>query len=85
MTPPTITIQQDLDTGEFRLMAESYGRTNPAGDRLLHVGKGQAWPAIRYACDTEEAAERNAVMLRNHIASWGKSASKAQVRKAGGE
>jgi hypothetical protein len=85
MTPPTITIQFDLDSGTHTLMAESYGRVNPAGDRLLHVAKGQPYPDIKYKCDTQEEAEKNAAMLRQHIAGWGKAASKQKVRAAGAE
>jgi hypothetical protein len=85
MIAPEITVSQDLDSGVWHLYATSYGRTSPAGDRLLHVGKGQAWPAIRYECETQEEAERNATALRNHIGGWGKSASKQQVRKHAGE
>lgn len=85
MQPPVITIQFDIDEGIYVLMAESYGRTNPAGDRLIHPGRDGVWPDIRYQCDTQEEAEKNATLLRHHIAGWGKAASKQKVRAAGAD
>ncbi len=85
MIAPEITIMADMDEGGFRLYAHSYGKTQPAGDRLLHVAKGQPWPDIEYHHADMVEANKHAERLRAHIASWGKSASKAKVRAMGAD
>lgn len=79
MTPPTITIQEDLDLG-YVIVATSYGRTEPAGERLF---RAPPWPEIRFVHDTMGGAEKDAATLREYIATkWPKKAiSKAAMKK----
>lgn len=63
--PPVITVQFDLDSDEFVLMATSHARTQPAGERLF---RAQPWPAVSWRHATAEAAERDAEAVRKYLA-----------------
>lgn len=64
-TPPQITVAFDADEDYFVLMATSYGRTSPAGERLF---RAQPWPDISFRHFTQESAETAAATLRAYLA-----------------
>lgn len=64
MTPPRITIEYDLDSDRWSLMATSYSRTTPAGPRLF---RAPPWPAIAFEHADEAAAQKDARTLQNYL------------------
>lgn len=64
-TPPAITVQFDLDSDEFVLMATSHARTQPAGERLF---RAQPWPSVSWRHTSQESAEADAATLRAYLA-----------------
>lgn len=63
--PPTISVEYDLDSESWQLMATNHGRTATAGERLF---RGEPWPAIRFSHETQAAAEKDAATLRAYLA-----------------
>lgn len=84
MTPPTITVVSDLDSGVHQLMASSYGMTGAAGPRLF---RREPWPRIRFEHEHLNLAQADAETLQKYIdETWTvKKISKAQARKMGAD
>lgn len=82
MTKPTITILEDLDSGEFLLMATSYGQTMPAGPRLF---RAPPHPDIKFTHADHAVATNHMMKLQQYINDcWPKKAmSKAKMRRGG--
>lgn len=76
---PIITVSEDIDTGEFTLMATSHGRTNPAGPRLFRGGE---LPDIQFTHFDADNAERDRAALQAYVtAAWAGKAPKAKGRE----
>ncbi len=60
--PPVITVERD-ESG-YRLCATSYGRTEFAGARLF---RGEPHPVVQFSHQTEDAALRDAAVLRAYL------------------
>lgn len=61
---PVISVEQDLDSGEFSLVATSYGQTMPCGPRLF---RASPFPAIAFSHTSQESADRDAATLRQYL------------------
>lgn len=80
---PVITVAQDFDTGECRLMATSFGMTAPAGPRLF---RAPPHPDIQFTHSDPESAERDAEKLRAHMADkWSVGANNKKSRMMGAD
>lgn len=77
---PRITVQFDPEAESFDLMAESHNRTVPAGPRLF---RGPPHPKISFQHPTQSAAERDARVLRDYLASLAPKISKTKGRREG--
>lgn len=77
---PNISVAEELDTGEFILLATSYGMTEVAGPRLF---KAPPHPDIKFRHTDERAANHDADLLQQYIREyWPKKAeSKAAIKK----
>lgn len=62
---PVISVEQDIDSGEFALYASSYGQTMPAGSRLF---RGYPHPVIAFSHADAASAEKDAATLRQYLA-----------------
>ena len=63
-TPPQISVEFDLESESFVLMATNHGRTATAGERLF---RSHPHPAIRFSHETKAAAEKDAAILRAYL------------------
>lgn len=81
---PTISVSQDLDSGDWKLYATSYNMTAPAGPRLF---RAPPHPDIRWAHTSEESATADAAKLQAYIDKEAKKRqpTKRQVRNAGAD
>lgn len=75
-----ITVQLDPTSGRYLLMATSHSRTATAGPRIL---RGAPHPDIAYDHGTQQAAESDAVKLRNYFAALPRKPSKKKLRQMG--
>ena len=64
MIPPSITVEYDWESDRHLLMASSYGRTEPAGERLL---RRPPFPEVQFSHETEAGAQADAEKLSNYI------------------
>ena len=80
--PPIITVAHDFDEGVYVLMATSHHSTEPAGERLF---RAEPWPRIRFSHTSEQAAEKDASVLRAYLADCasGKRKDKAPTVSVG--
>lgn len=82
-TLPTISLSFDSDSGEWALMARSYGQTVPAGARLF---RAEPWPEVKFSHEDRGAAEKDAATLRAYLERvWDGGPSKRRVREAGAD
>ena len=76
---PQISVSEDFDTGLFTLMATSFLRTEPAGERLF---RGGDLPAIKFIHADESEANRDRDLLQAYIdAAWSGKAPKSRGRE----
>jgi len=61
---PTVSALLDMETGQWRLFASSYGMTTPAGPRLF---RGGIPPALNWVSDTQEAANAEVALLTEYL------------------
>lgn len=66
-TVPQISVCYEMESDSWQLMATSHMRTTVCGERIL---RAEPWPSIRWASDTEEEAESEAVKLRLYLAQY---------------
>lgn len=78
--PPAIHVEFDLDSESYVLMATNHGRTATAGERLF---RGEPWPRIRFAHETQAAAEKDAAVLRAYLAECATGKRKEAVAAIG--
>jgi len=64
-TPPAISIHHDDETGEYSLIATSYGRSATVGPRIF---RAEPWPCIKAVHTCEADAEKDAAELRAYLA-----------------
>ncbi len=64
MNTPIITISEDLDSGEFTLLATSYLRTEPCGPRLF---RGGDLPDVAFVHADAQSAERDRAALQRYV------------------
>lgn len=76
---PVITVEENMETGEFTLMATSYSTTEPAGPRLF---RGGDLPDIQFAHFDADNAEHDRALLQRYCdLAWAGKAPKAKGRE----
>lgn len=78
MTAPTISVIEEEESGNFILLATSYGSTAPAGERLFHA---EPWPAIKFSHANQHQAMRDAALLRQYISENWTAKSEKKTKK----
>lgn len=75
---PIITVAYDLDEGVHQIYATSYSRTEVAGPRLF---RAPPHPDIRFQHASQEAADRDAQILREYLSRVTSGPKKARGRE----
>lgn len=79
MNSPVITTSFDLSSDSYRLMATSFLKTEPAGDRLFRGGE---YPAVSYVHDDADTAELDRAKLQSYCdLAWQGKAPKARGKE----
>lgn len=78
--PPVISVEFNLETESYDLMATSYARTATAGERLF---RSPPFPAIAFSHATEAAALKDAATLREYLEECASGKRKEVVAKIG--
>jgi len=63
-TPPIISVSYSFDDDQHVIMATSHNRSAEAGERIF---RSEPWPNIKFKHATEEAALRDAAILRQYL------------------
>jgi len=61
---PTISVEFDMESERFHLLASSYGQVMPVGPRLFRAAP---YPHIAFEHQTQDAAEKDAATLRAYL------------------
>ncbi len=81
MTPPTISISTDFESGLHHLIAESYGYSAAAGPRLF---RREPFPQIKFQHDDLDLAQADAKTLQDYInETWSGKTQKSAAQKIG--
>lgn len=62
--PPEISVEFDIDTEEYALMATNHGRSAEVGPRIF---RAEPWPAILFRHTSENSANKDATTLRAYL------------------
>jgi len=80
MSAPAISVVFDFGSEEYVLMATSYGRSSPAGPRILRAAPH---PDVQWRHIDEASAEADAKKLRAYFDGLGRGPSRTKIRQAG--
>ncbi len=79
MKTPIISIEYDMDTETYQLMATSYSVTNPAGPRLF---RGGDLPDVQWTHSNEAEALRDCALLQTYVTlAWAGKAPRAKGKE----